>query len=141
MNSQHNNNQSPNEVWRAEQTADGVAYTGNFVVWNDKTREWTKIAGRIIVRNATPARVYIRGIPLEVRNHPHGRCWQLVEPGSVWFKLHWEKPAHDFDLARYYVESMLFEAYQTSASPKICSRCGNQERLDARFCAQCGTPL
>jgi len=143
MNSQRKNNQSPYEVWHAEQTTDGVAYTGNFIVWNDKTREWIRFAGRIIVRNATPAAVYMREPPPEIWNHPHGRCWQLVEPGSVWFKLHWTKPAYDFNLAQYYVESLLFEAYQISTDPKICSICGNHQLIgfDVHFCTQCGAPI
>lgn len=142
MNSQHNSNQGPNEVWRAQQTADGVVHTGNFVVWDDKKRVWIRFAGRIIVRNDTPAAVYMREPSPEVRNHPHGWCWQLVEPGSVWFKLHWEKPAYDFDIARNYVEFLLFEAYQMSAGSKTCSKCGHPaDRLDARFCGKCGAPL
>ncbi|MFQ5854605.1 MAG: hypothetical protein ACE5LU_03025 [Anaerolineae bacterium] len=34
----------------------------------------------------------------------------LVAPGSSWFKLHWERPARDFDASRAYVEQILDEA-------------------------------
>src|SRR5437764_12794991 len=103
------------ETWQSKQMEGGTIYTGVFIVRNYGGRGRITIAGRIIERWGIPAAVYLRDPPQEVWNHRHRRCLQLVEPGSVWYKLHWEKPAYDFDTARYYVESLLVEALQTAS--------------------------
>src|SRR6266404_5047106 len=53
-----------------------------------------KFRGRIEVRR-NHVTAYIYEPPREVKNHPHGACFQLV--GDNWFHLHWSRPARNVD--------------------------------------------
>jgi hypothetical protein len=59
-----------------------------------------------------PTDVYLFNPPLALRRHPcKGACFQLVQPHSRWFKLHWERPARTFEESRAYVEDLLAQVY------------------------------
>lgn len=103
------------EAWHKELTApDKTIYAGTFMVKNQGTGQRYTIPGRIFEAPDTPAGVYLHQAPSALWRHPHGRCFQLVSPGSGWVKLHWKEPAYDFITARNYVKSMLVEALRSA---------------------------
>ncbi len=96
--------------WTIEHRDNCTVYTGAFAIYNARGRLLRQVRGRVVEWPGMPAEVYLCNPPPELRRHTHGPCLQLIAPGSSWFKLHWEKPARDFDTSRAYVEQLLDEA-------------------------------
>lgn len=78
-------------------------YEGYYLV--GKRRFHGRIEASNRGRNIT---AYILNPPREVKNHPHGACFQLV--GDGWFHLHWSNPARNVDDAILYMERILDES-------------------------------
>ena len=97
--------------WRAEKNGSSITFTGDFLVYGRAGRIELHVPGRIVEWKGLPAQVFVYDPPAFVKNHPHGRCLQLLHPNDKWFKLHFEKPARDFLSACSYVEQFLTEAY------------------------------
>jgi len=98
-------------AWHSQSHRDYQEYTGAFLLYGFDGKVKCQLPGKIIEWRGLPVDVYIFDPPMQLRKHEHGRCLQLLTPGSLWFKLHWEKPAKQFDEARAYVEQILAEAY------------------------------
>ncbi len=79
-------------------------YEGYYTVATRRFRGRIEVRGNR-GRNVT---VYIYNPPREIKNHPHGACFQLV--GDDWFMLHWARPARNVDDAILYMERVLDEA-------------------------------
>jgi len=97
-------------AWNVEHRSDCTVYTGAFAIYGARGRLLRQVRGRVVEWPGLPAEVYLCNPPRELRRHSHGPCLQLVAPGSFWFRLHWEKPARDFDTSRTYIEQLLDEA-------------------------------
>ena len=80
---------------------------GQYRALHRRSGQWREFDGRLDQTRRQIA-TYIADPPPEVRDHPHGRCLQLVEPG--WFRLHWERNPNTFDDALLYMERLLDEA-------------------------------
>ena len=52
---------------------------------------------------------YVHDPPTGLKAHPKGPCFQLLEPGGLWFKVHWHRPPKNGEVARAYVEQILAE--------------------------------
>jgi hypothetical protein len=89
-------------------------YLGLFALADQDGRILAKLPGRVFEWIGLPTEVYIYDPPIQLRQHHHGRCLQLLTPGSKWFKLHWEKPARTFDQARAYMEQLMEESFGTA---------------------------
>lgn len=101
--------------WRAKRRGKSIVYEGVF-----RCQDGTKVIGRIVENKWWPADVYIWDPPMPLRtNHKNGACWQLVRPGELWFRLHWEKPPWDFEPCLLYVEQLLRDSIQ--AESQLCS--------------------
>jgi hypothetical protein len=99
-------------AWQAERCGECTIYSGAFAIFNHRGELLRKVQGRVVEWPGLPTDVYLYNPPAELRHHDHGRCLQLVRPNAVWFKLHWERPARDFDASRAYVEQLLAESFQ-----------------------------
>ncbi len=81
-----------------------------------RIRRWLRrpllVGGRIVEKSTLPTDVYLYDPPIFLRLHKHGGCFQLLEPQSQWFLMHWEKPAVDFERSRAHVEGLLNDAYR-----------------------------
>jgi len=96
--------------WQVEHCDHCTVYTGAFAIYNARGQLLRQVRGQVVEWPGLPPEVYICNPPPELRRHAKGPCLQLVSPGSSWFRLHWEKPARDFDSSRAYVEQVLDEA-------------------------------
>ena len=97
-------------AWHVEHRDNCTVYRGPFVIYSARGQLLWQVWGRIVEWPGLPAEVYSCDPPSELRQHLKGPCLQRMGPGSSWFKLHWEKPARDFDSSRAYVEQLLDEA-------------------------------
>src|SRR5689334_6378086 len=83
--------------WTREEFRSGAIYTGDFVARRPSGRP-LHVRGRIVEWPGLPSDVYVQDPPPALRRHPHGPCFQLLGPDRPgWFKLHWHKPAQDFE--------------------------------------------
>jgi len=98
--------------WEVEQQKHCRIYRGSFVIHDARGRALQHVAGWIVEWPGLSTDVYLRDPPAELRHHAKGPCLQLVSPDSPWFKLHWERPARDFEDSRTYVEQILDEAFR-----------------------------
>src|ERR1051325_8840486 len=98
--------------WAAENQEHCRIYRGNFVISDSNGRLVRGFSGRIVEWPGLPTDVYLRDPPVELRRHVKGPCLQLVSQEGPWFKLHWEKPARNFDESRAYVERLLGESFR-----------------------------
>jgi hypothetical protein len=105
------------EKWVSSEAECETIYHGVFVIWIGEKRY--AIPGRIVERPGAPAAVYLSHAPPALWTHPHGRCFQKVQPGSDWVKLHWREPAYDFVTARQYVTSLLTEALRSTSKARM----------------------
>jgi hypothetical protein len=99
--------------WMVERSQGAKILTGEFLVFDRRGRVRFRFPGRIVERTWMPAEVYIYNPPSFAKRHRHGRCLQLLHPNDRWYKLHFERPATDFQSAYSYVEYFLTEAYNT----------------------------
>jgi hypothetical protein len=97
-------------MWEARQQPGSTVYEGFFVARDRSGRIAVKAPGRIVEWPALPTDVYIQRPPAGIRNHRHGSCFQLIDPATEWFKLHWEHPATDFESSVFHMEEILAEA-------------------------------
>lgn len=97
--------------WRPEWIGTSRAFSGRFLINDRNGTVKAFVNGRIVLAGNTLAEVYLYDPPIFLKNHPHGRCMQLLRPNEKWFKLHFEKPPRDFSAAYMYVEHLLKEAY------------------------------
>lgn len=97
-------------AWAVEEHEHCRIYCGRFVIYGVGGRVLCHVPGRIIEWPGLPTDVYLRDPPDELRHHAKGPCLQLVSTDGPWFKLHWEKPARDFEDSVAYVEQLLDEA-------------------------------
>lgn len=100
--------------WIIERQGGATTLTGDFLVFDRSGRLRSRVRGRIVEWTRMPAEVYLYDPPAFAKKHRHGRCLQLLHPNDRWFKLHFEKPARDFQSAYSYVEHLLTEAYNSS---------------------------
>ena len=94
--------------WRVERRDNCVIYSGTYSIHGGGSII-RQVQGRIIEWPGLPTDVYVFNPPADLRKHPKGHCLQLATPNSAWFKLHWQKPARDFDTSRAYLEQLLNE--------------------------------
>lgn len=87
-----------------------TVYCGAFGVYSARGQLLWQVRGCVVERASRPTDVYLWNPPPALREHTKGHCLQLLKPGSLWFRLHWARPAHDFDTSRAYVEQLLGEA-------------------------------
>jgi hypothetical protein len=90
--------------WTRAVLGESETYEGHYAVGTRRFR------GRIEVRGKRRRTVqaYIYDPPYEIKQHPHGACFQLV--GDDWFYLHWARPARNIDDAILYMERVLDES-------------------------------
>ena len=96
--------------WRVQSSGGARIYDGVFILIGGAGEVGLSLVGRVVEWEGLPVDVYVFDPPLRLRQHHHGRCLQLLKPDSLWFKLHWERPAKTFDQARAYVEQLLTES-------------------------------
>ena len=97
--------------WRLDRSRGHRSYLGRFLVYDQAGLISDYVRGRIDCRDGHSAEVYLYDPPAYLKKHSHGRCLQLLSPGSGWFKLHFEKPAYSFADAYSFVELLLTEAF------------------------------
>lgn len=102
----------PND-WQVEHSGNSTTFKGEFLVYDRTGRTRLRVSGQIVEWYGLPTQVFIYDPPIFVKDHPHGRCLQLLRPNDRWFKLHFEKPARNFPDAYTYVEHFLTEAYNS----------------------------
>lgn len=95
--------------WKVEQRGTSTTYSGFFTLYDRGGIPRLSLQGQIVEWSGLPTDVYVYDPPLKLRQHPHGRCLQLLRPGDAWFKLHWQKPARSFTETCAYVEQLLAE--------------------------------
>ena len=83
------------------------AFEGFYRVRLAHTGEHRRFAGRLMETRRGIA-AYIADPPPEVRRHPKGPCFALVE--DPWFRVHWQQAPRDADEAILYIERVLDEA-------------------------------
>jgi|WetSurMetagenome_2_1015567.scaffolds.fasta_scaffold522850_2 hypothetical protein len=105
--------------WEVRKHRDCVEYSGIFAVYGSQGKMLSRVFGLVIEWRGLPVDVYIFNPRRSLRRHPHGRCLQLLKPGSRWYKLHWERPAKTFDEARAYIEQILAEAWPPPLSSPV----------------------
>jgi hypothetical protein len=93
--------------WNVTEYPDCRVYDGAYMIFAIHGYVLYQINGQIIERAGCPCDVYIFDPPETIRQLPVGPCFQLLRPGSRWFKLHWEKPAYTFSESLAYVEGIL----------------------------------
>lgn len=99
--------------WTARVHGQGRIYEGQYRVLVNTTgkQEPRRFTGRIFEPPSSEVMVaYIADPPAELRRHPKGACFQLVQ--TPWFRLHWVRPAATVDDAILYIEGILAEALQ-----------------------------
>lgn len=88
-------------------------YTGEYQVTDHRTGLRQQYPGRIELVRREPV-AYICRPPVEIRAHPKGPCFNLIE--HDWFRLHWHRPAKNVDDAILYIERILYEAINRRGS-------------------------
>lgn len=102
------------DLWRVERGDISTSYHGSFAA---STHAKTMlIPGRVVVWAAMPTDVYLHNPPPLLMQHPKAHCLQLLRPGDLWFKLHWERAPRDFESSRAFVEQMMAESLLKGAS-------------------------
>ena len=97
--------------WAYDDRGGYEAFEGRFLIHDRSGSVQDYVRGRIAFRDPPTAEVYLYDPPVYIAQHRHGRCIQLLEPASKWFKLHFEKPPTTFGDAYTFVEHMLSEAF------------------------------
>jgi hypothetical protein len=97
--------------WSLDDRGGYEAFEGRFLIYDRSGSVRDYVRGRIAFRDRQTAEVYLFDPPVYIAEHRHGRCIQLLEPASKWFKLHFEKPPTTFRDAYTFVEHMLTEAF------------------------------
>lgn len=97
-------------AWHVEKQGRCRIYTGYFTLFGPQGHARARFPGRIVEWPGLPVEVYIDNPPQELRRHRHGSCFQLAEPNSTRFRLHWNRAPRDFDTARAYIEQLLDES-------------------------------
>lgn len=95
--------------WTSHRRENSTIHSGFFVTYGLNGCPLVMIPGRIIEWPGLPNDVYLYNPPLALRQHPHGSCLQLLQPGDAWFKLHWQRPAKDFNQSCAYIEQLMAE--------------------------------
>ena len=65
------------------------------------------------IQRQPEAEVFVINPPQEIKNHPHGHCFQFVSAltrKKALFKLHFERPPRDVDAAILFMDNLLNEA-------------------------------
>lgn len=92
--------------WTRLGRAANLTYTGAYRVTDHLSGLRRQFAGRVEMVRREPV-AFICRPPVEIREHPKGPCFNLVE--RDWFRLHWHRPAKNVDDAILYVERILDE--------------------------------
>lgn len=91
--------------WVRSQDGSRTVYTGRFrATHNGRLRLFE---GRV-VQGRSGIEAYIADPPPEIRKHPKGPCFAMVQ--APWFYVHWHVPPRDPDNAILYVETVLDES-------------------------------
>ena len=98
-------------TWQVLHYSHCTVYTGTFTVYRPGGKPIFQIPGKVVVQHGLGSDVYLFNPPAELRALPAGSCLQLVSPDSGWFKLHWARPALDFDNSRAFVEDMIAQLF------------------------------
>jgi hypothetical protein len=93
--------------WEQHGSGDRVEVAGQYRVFDHRRHMWRAFDGRLVQQGRSIA-TYIADPPVEVKQHRHGACLQLVE--APWFLLHWNRPPHTWDDGLLYMERMLDES-------------------------------
>jgi hypothetical protein len=96
-------------TWNVVTSERNTAYSGEYAVWDSGRRRAVTVRGYVVEWPGLAADVYLYDPPAIIRQHPHGRCLQLLRPDEKWFHLHWERPARTFQESKELVERMLWE--------------------------------
>ena len=99
--------------WTINRTLGRTVYHGRFEVLDRRTNRVRRFAGRIAQLSIGIA-AYIADPPPEIRRHPKGPCFALVE--APWFRVHWHKGPRSVDEAIRYVETVLDQALRGSGA-------------------------
>ena len=83
----------------------GDQWTGEFAI-RARGRAWRRFNGRIAMERGV-AQPYIESPPKEIKKHPRGGCFHLLQ--GNWFIVNWHVPARDVDNAILYIEKVLDE--------------------------------
>jgi hypothetical protein len=92
--------------WRRVPEPGAVHYVGAYRVWDRGQRGWHAFDGRL-VEDASGIKAYVADPPKEIKGHPKGPCFQLVQ--APWFRVHWRRNPSTVDEALFYVERLLDE--------------------------------
>jgi hypothetical protein len=103
----------PRSVWDEKrwdsQTREGRRIlSGSYRVRDQHRGRWREFLGQVVEHEGQGIAAYIADPPPEIRQHPHGACFQLIQP--PWFRLHWNRAPRSVDDALLYMERMLDEA-------------------------------
>ena len=93
--------------WRRLDGNGQTELVGRYRVHDGRRNRWHEFDGRLVQRNGEIA-AYIADPPLELKQHPHGSCVQLVN--APWFRLHWNRQPRNLDDGLLYMERMLDES-------------------------------
>lgn len=93
--------------WTQSSDNGWLVYDGRYHIPDRRRNEQRWFRGRVVVTNSR-AEAYIADPPVEIKKHPKGPCFQLVE--APWFRVNWHHPAPTVDDAILYVEKVLDEA-------------------------------
>lgn len=84
-----------------------VVYEGAYEVRDRQVGQIRRCRGRII-EGPRGIAAYIADPPPEIRRHPKGPCFALLE--APWFCVHWHREPSSIDGAILYVETVLDES-------------------------------
>jgi hypothetical protein len=93
--------------WSLRRENGQQVYEGFFQVKQRQRGQPLRYAGRIIQERGQAA-AYIADPPPEIKKHPKGPCFMLVQ--APWFRVNWYHAAGNVDDAILYVEKVLDEA-------------------------------
>lgn len=93
--------------WTRAENDGAVQLNGRYRVLDRRRGQWREFKGCLRMEEGEIL-TYIADPPTEIKGHPHGACFQLVE--RPWFLVHWEKPPRTFDDGLLYIERVLSEA-------------------------------
>jgi hypothetical protein len=93
--------------WIAQPHGRRFTYEGFYEATLRRSGQPRRFRGRLIESFGGIA-TYIADPPTEIRRHPKGPCFALVE--APWFRVHWQRQPRNVDEAILYVETVLDEA-------------------------------
>jgi hypothetical protein len=93
--------------WRLYRSAGQLVYSGFYTLYDESGQVCGGIHGRIVLQAGREAAAYIHDPPARLRSLAEGACFQLLYPGSRWFRLHWHCPPRSFEQALAYIDGLM----------------------------------